>query len=186
MKKVLIITYCYPPCNAISSHRPKSFADNFPGHGLYPVVVTRHWKGDEKTWLDFQQPNLAPPRVTAGPEGTLIELPYEGKALQRFNAIKRFGLLRKAAAFLLSAAGRFQIHNDAIESFEDYLNDYLAENPVDYIYATCDPLSIAQLAYRLNKRFRIPIIVDFRDLWNNEILNSDYHPTAAQKLVDYC
>jgi len=186
MKKVLIITYCYPPCNAISSHRPKSFADNFPGHGLYPVVVTRHWKGDEKTWLDFQQPNLAPPRVTEGPEGTLIELPYEGKALQRFNAIKRFGLLRKAAAFLLSAAGRFQIHNDAIESFEDYLNDYLAENPVDYIYATCDPLSIAQLAYRLNKRFRIPIIVDFRDLWNNEILSSDYHPTASQKFVDYC
>lgn len=185
MKKVLIITYCYPPCNAISSHRPKSFADHFADHGLYPIIVTRHWTGDEKTWIDYQLPNVAPPRVTEGERATVIELPYEGKLFARFNRIKHIAPLRKLMAFYLAATGQFQIHNYAVESFEPFMKDYLAKNPVDYIFATCDPLSIAQVGYRLARKFDVPLIVDFRDLWNNEILSSDYKPTLSQKLNDF-
>lgn len=184
MKKVLIITYCYPPCNAISSHRPRSFAENFAEHGLYPIVVTRHWDGNEKTWLDFQRPNTSPPRITADEKATVIELPYEGKLFSRFNRIKGIAPLRKAAALLLTASGRFQIHNYAIESFEGYLNAYLSKNRVHYIYATCDPFSVAKLGHRLSKRFDIPLVVDFRDLWNNKLLSNEYRPSLNERVID--
>jgi len=185
MKKVLIITYCYPPCNAISSHRPKSFADNFVQYGLYPIVVTRHWKGDEKTWLDFQRPDLTSPEVTVTEDATVIQLPYSGRRQKSFDRIAKYKLLRKAVAFFLSLTGTFQIHNDAIESFEEFLNDYLDKNKVDYIFATVDPLSIGKLAYRLHKRFGIPIVVDFRDLWNNSILSSEYRPSLSGRVIDF-
>jgi glycosyltransferase involved in cell wall biosynthesis len=185
MKKVLIITYCYPPCNAISSHRPKSFADNFADHGLHPVVVTRHWAGDEKTWLDFQKPNLSPPRITKSDRSTAIELPYEGKLFERFNWIKSIGPLRTLLSLMLMISGKFQIHNYAIESFEGFLNEYLKSNPVDYIYATCDPFSIAQLGSRLSRKFGIPLVIDFRDLWNNKLLSTEYRPSLNERVIDY-
>jgi len=152
---------------------------------LYPIVVTRHWRGDEKTWLDFQRPNPSPPRITESERSTLIELPYEGKLFERFNRIKSIGPLRTLAAFLLTATGKFQIHNFAIESFDGYLNDYLEDNPVDYIYATCDPFSIAQLGSNLAKKFNIPLVVDFRDLWNNKLLSSDYRPKLNERVIDF-
>ncbi|MEP7214520.1 MAG: hypothetical protein ABI791_15700 [Acidobacteriota bacterium] len=186
MKRVLIITYCYPPANAISAYRPKSFADNFPENGLYPVIVTRHWDGTEKTWLDYEKPDLTPPKVTQNDKFTLIQLPYEAREYRRFKRIRHISVLRKGFAFLYSLLGRFQIHNNAIESYETFLFEYLRENPVDYIFATCDPINIALLGDRLSKKFNIPLVIDFRDLWNNKLLSSDYRPSLNERFINFC
>jgi hypothetical protein len=37
----------------------------------------------------------------------------------------------------------------------------------------------------LTKKFDIPLVVDFRDLWNNRLLSSEYRPTLSERAIDF-
>lgn len=186
MKKILLLTYNFPPCNAIAAHRPKSFADHFYENGLYTIVVTRHWGGSEKTWADYEKPNLDKPQIIEHQKYSVIRLPYAAKYKKLLRPFERITLLRKIVSFLLSLFGVFQVHVNTIESFHHYIYEYLKRNQVDYIFVTSDPLNIIKLGYKLSEKFRIPLIVDFRDHWNNNALNKNYRPSATQRFHDYC
>ena len=43
MKKILIISYFFPPCNLTPSQRTISWARLLHKHGYYPIVITRRW-----------------------------------------------------------------------------------------------------------------------------------------------
>ena len=43
MKKVLIISYFFPPCNLTASQRIKGWANYLSNYGYYPTIVTRNW-----------------------------------------------------------------------------------------------------------------------------------------------
>ena len=47
MKRVLIISYFFPPGNFAGSYRIKAWADQLQKFGYYPIVVTRHWAENE-------------------------------------------------------------------------------------------------------------------------------------------
>src|SRR5687768_6104456 len=83
MTTILIVSYFFPPCNIVAAQRIKSFADNFKKFGLYPVIVTRHWTGEENSTAGYESENLDPPTVTDFDTYTLIELPYAAR-LARF------------------------------------------------------------------------------------------------------
>ena len=55
-KKILIISYYYPPENSISSRRPLAFAKAFQQAGYDVTVLTRHWDADNfKSISDHNQ-----------------------------------------------------------------------------------------------------------------------------------
>src|SRR5688500_10355854 len=76
VKKILIVSYYFPPCNIVSAQRAHSFAENFRRHGLHPIIVTRHWTGDENSTAGYESGNLTPPAITEFENYTLIQLPY--------------------------------------------------------------------------------------------------------------
>ncbi|MFM7666825.1 MAG: glycosyl transferase family 1, partial [Bacteroidota bacterium] len=49
MKKVLIISYFFPPCNLTASNRIAGWKKHLPEFGIYPIIVTRNWTGSELT-----------------------------------------------------------------------------------------------------------------------------------------
>lgn len=182
MKKILIASYYFPPCSMISAQRAKSFADNFHKFGLHPVIVTRHWCGDEISAADYESENRAAPRVTEQANFTLIELPYIATLKKSYH---RALLKSRAGKMLLYTAlysiGAVNPKCDAF-SFYDFLKIYLRENPVDYIFATGFPMNTIKLGAFLAQTFDKPLIADFRDLWDNNLLAENYQPPPAVHL----
>lgn len=183
MKKILIASYFFPPCNIVAANRAQSFADNFRQHGLHPVVVTRHWKGDENSIPGYESENLKPPLVTEFENYTLIQLPFRAQ-LEKFyhRPFLKSGVGKLLLYTALYSAGTVNPKSNAFACFYDYSADYLSRNPVDYIFATGFPMNTIKLGHRLSQKFNKPFIADFRDLWDNNLLAENYRPEPANRL----
>ena len=46
MKKVVVLSYFFPPCNLTASQRSQSWANYLSLYGYKPIIITRRW--DEK------------------------------------------------------------------------------------------------------------------------------------------
>lgn len=186
MKNVLIVSYFYPPCNIVASERPKSFAENFKQHGLNTTVVTRHWDGNESgKAADFEQINTTPPKITELESYTLIQLPYFAKGRGLYRAFQRNRLLSRFISLIYTMFGNFSSQMNAEKAFYDYLRDYLKHNKVDYLMVISSPLNIVKLGHLLAEEFDFSLIVDFRDLWDNGLLATDYKPGLETKVKNF-
>ncbi len=170
----------------ISAGRAQSFADNFHKHGLYPVIVTRHWQGDEISTEGYESENLAPPLVTEQEGYTLIQLPYR----KQLDRLYHRGLMKTTAGkrllyTALYASGTVNPKCNAYACFKDHLESYLSTDPVDYIFATGFPMNTIRLGAYLSNKFNKPFIADFRDLWDNDLLSKTSVPSAAQRLQNF-
>lgn len=186
MKKILIASYYLPPCNMISAGRAQSFADNFHKHGLFPIIVTRHWQGDEISTEGYESENLAPPLVTEHEGYRLIQLPYRkqlNKPYQR--AILKTTAGKRLLYTALYASGTVNPKCNAYACFKDYLVSYLSTDPVDYILATGFPMNTIRLGAYLSNKFSKPFIADFRDLWDNDLLSKTSVPSTAKRLQNF-
>lgn len=182
MKKILIISYFFPPCNITAADRPKSFAENFKKHGLFPVVVTRHWNGDETgSSAEFARSNEKPPEITENEFYRLIRLPYfaEENVFQRIEPIRRF------ANFINTITGNFAAQENTSRAFYGFLKNYLKENPVDAVLVISSPLNVIRLGHRLSAEFDVPLIADFRDLWDNNLLSENYRPKLETRVKNF-
>jgi len=52
MKKILVISYFYPPCNLTASQRTESWAKYLHNSGFYPIIITRKWEKHVKSFDD--------------------------------------------------------------------------------------------------------------------------------------
>ncbi|HKX84257.1 MAG TPA: hypothetical protein VJL58_08560, partial [Pyrinomonadaceae bacterium] len=186
MKTILVASYYFPPCNIISAQRAQSFADNFSRHGLYPIIVTRHWEGTENSTSGYESENLKPPVVTENEKYTLIQLPYPAQLKGRVSELlirSRFGKLLLYAT--LYARGTINPKCNADKAFYPFVAEYLKKTPVDFILATVFPMNTIKLASRLSKQFGPKLIVDFRDLWDNELLSETYRPRFSARIQNF-
>ena len=52
MKKVLIISYFYPPANFVGGQRTAAWAKYLHEYGYYPIIITRHWNEGQTDLVD--------------------------------------------------------------------------------------------------------------------------------------
>lgn len=165
-KKILIISYYYPPCNDVSSNRIFEFSNSL-SNDFDINVVTRHWTGNENSWSD---------KISSSKENEILIkqqnsnlkihfLPYKGNSLlksksSKFTAIKQL------------IKGDIDIDSDVYQ-FKDYINILIENNNIDLILVSVAPLSLIKLSYEINKKYKIPYMVDFRDFENNFVLNQN-------------
>lgn len=180
MKKVLILPYFYPPFNHISSQRPKSFAENFSKQGLYPIVATRHYDDGGEVYEDSYKANTKKAEISENQTHTEIRLPYFANRHRSLQTVKNLPYAERALLAAYAAAGELHVKTGMDECAYDYLKNYLKDNKVDYILATSPPLNSIKLGYKLSKKFNTPLVVDFRDLWDNNLLNNNYRPGAGK------
>ena len=51
-KKVLILSYFFPPCNLPASQRSYGWATQLHEYGYHPIIITRNWS------LERQRENI--------------------------------------------------------------------------------------------------------------------------------
>ena len=174
--RVVIVTYNWPPRNAIGAHRPYSWAKYWSGLGRHVTVLTaRKYEIDQP--LDLVLPELDGVQV--------IEVPYwpesstapvsGGGGKQR-----RVGLLRWLKATAASRLGlRIDIRDRWIRAAAAVAARLASE--ADAVVSTYGPRSshlIASEMKRINPEIRW--VADYRDLWSQNHLSA-LSPRARAK-----
>lgn len=158
--RVVIITYDWPPRNAISVHRPYAWAKYWSALGAKITVLTAAKKSFDEP-LDLNLPNLADVEV--------IEVPYSNKnrvflALLKFVSIRRLAkhvkeILGRRAAFIIDPRSAW--YNAAKLTAKNLATQ------ADVVVSSFGPASAHLLAMEMkvaNPRLRW--VADYRDLWS--------------------
>lgn len=172
-KKVLIITYYWPPIGGAGVQRWLKFTKYFRDFGWEPIIYTPENPdfpiNDEsllkdiplgitilKTRIsepyDFYRKIMGKKKTDAVNQGFLSEK-KENKFLQSLMIWVR-------GNFFIPDARKFWIKPSV-----NYLSEYLSKNNIDAVISTGPPHSMHLIALGLKKKFNLPWIADFRDPW---------------------
>lgn len=195
MKRVLIITYYWPPSGGAGVQRWLKFAKYLPANGWQPVIYTPD--NPEAPAEDLSLGKDIPPSCEVI-KRKIIE-PYSFYRIftgrgsgEKVNAGfldegRSPGLKDKMAVWIrgnlfIPDARRFWI-NPSIR----FLKHYLRQHPVDVIVSTGPPHSMHLIARALKKSTGIPWVADFRDPWTgidfyHQLMLSNYADRRHHKL----
>lgn len=173
MKRVLIITYYWPPAGGGGVQRWVKFAAYLRSFGWEPVIYTVK-DGDypiQDSTMEkevphdlevIRQPILEPYTLYHWFQGK------SGKGVMDANFLsqgKKTGWKDKVAIWvrgnLFIPDARFLWVRPSVR----YLQEYLMKSPVDAIISTGPPHSCHLIAQKLHSGNRIPWVVDYRDPW---------------------
>ena len=186
MKRVLIITYYWPPSGGSGVQRWLKMSKYLPENGWQPVIYT-----PENGEYPITDPSL---EKDVSPEAEVIRRPI----VEPYTLYKKFLGVKKGetvkAGFIkedgkktgwkenLSVWIRGNLFiPDArcwwVKPSVRYLKTYLKDHPVDAIISTGPPHSMHLIAMKLKEELGIPWIADFRDPWTEIDYYDDLHLT---------
>lgn len=173
MKKVLIITYYWPPAGGIGVLRCLKFAKYLRNYGWEPMVYTA--ENAQYPYLDPDNETDIPPNLTVikrpilEPFNMFKALTGRKKDAPMSNPLvardKKPGALEKLAVWI---RGNFFIPDARalwIRPSVRFLTRYLKENPVDALLSDGPPHTNTMIACKLSQKLGIPWLADFQDPW---------------------
>ena len=176
MKKVLIITYYWPPSGGAGVQRWLKFVKYMRQFGWEPVVYTA--ENPEIPVVDTSLEKEIPEGITVLKipiwEPYSIYKKFIGRKKEdKINAsflseTKKAGLTEKISVwirgnFFIPDARRFWIKPSI-----KFLETYLSENKIDYVISSGPPHSMHLIALGLKRKFPLlKWLADFRDPWTN-------------------
>lgn len=179
MKKVLIITYYWPPSGGIAVHRCLKFAKYLREFGWEPIVFTAENAEypviDESNFKDIPE-GIVQLKTKIWEPYNLFKLITGKKKEERIHNVfleeeehtfaHKLGIWIRGNIFIPDAR-RFWIGPAS-----RYLIKYLQENHVDAIFTNGPPHTNHMIAYKIKRKLGIPWHADFQDPWTQV----DYFP----------
>jgi glycosyltransferase involved in cell wall biosynthesis len=150
MRKILLITFYFPPVNCSGVHRPWALARHLPKHGYEPIVITAG-----KDWYPQELGNLETDSVP----GVRTIRTRPDRALEMACSVNRYGGILRRIARILDPRGLWTM--SAVRAGSEALKKY----DVEAIISTSPPYGVALAAYRLKVATGLPWVADFQDPW---------------------
>lgn len=189
MKKVLVITYYWPPSGGAGVQRWLKFVKYFRNFGWEPIVYTPENPESPANDLTLEKDIPIGTSIIKTPiwEPYSVYKKFVGR--KKDDKIKAGFLSEKETPsftenisvwvrgnFFIPDARKYWV-KPSISSLEVYLKD----NPVDAIVSTGPPHSMHLIAMGLKQKLSIPWLADFRDPWTNIDF---YDKLKLQKFAD--
>lgn len=187
MKRVLIITYYWPPSGGSGVQRWLKMSKYLPEYGWQPVIYTT--ENAEYPIIDHSLEKDVAPNIEVIRRP--ITEPYS--AYKKFLGINKdetvkMGFIQEKeknkswkSDLSLWVRGNFFIPDARcgwVKPSVRFLKEYLNEHPVDAIISTGPPHSMHLIALKLKEALGLPWIADFRDPWTEIDYYNDLHLTA--------
>jgi glycosyltransferase involved in cell wall biosynthesis len=164
MKRVLIVSHCFPPVTNMGSHRIRRFVRHLPEFGWEPVVLTA--PGAQET-PGAEIHRVASVDLTAlwrkfkrSPSG-------DGSGRTMTTSLNRWVMIPDKYFPWIKPAARAGA----------------ALKNIDAIYSTSDPLSDHLVALRISRETGVPFVAEFRDLWLGNPYFARAHPTPLHRAL---
>lgn len=165
MKKVIILSFYFPPDNAIGGQRPYGFAKHLSDYNWKPIIITANKKN-----RDYKYDNMEVYKT----EYKDLEQKYKKNIdkkiqfdLTNSNNVKMlYNKLLKVYNYFL----RFYLYPDKAIGWNEKkiletIDKITKKEKIDYIISTGPPQYTHILAHKIYEKFNIPYVIDFRDLW---------------------
>jgi glycosyltransferase involved in cell wall biosynthesis len=174
MRKVLIITYYWPPAGGPGSQRMVKFAKYLPNFGWQPIILTV--ENGEFPYLDDSLAKDISSDVkvyrTASWEPFLF---YKKLTKRASGEALPVGLLadrKKSIAERIASWIRVNLFvPDARVGWKPFATkkalEIIRKEDIDLIFSSSPPHSLQIIAKRLKKRTGLPWVADFRDRWTD-------------------
>jgi len=191
MKKILIITYYWPPCGGPGVQRMLKFARYLPEFGYLPYVVTVDEKKASYPITDYSLLKDVPESVqvyrtdTSEPFGLYSkitnkkEIPHSGFANE-----DKPGFVQKASRFI---RGNLFLP-DARKGWNKFAlkqaRELLATEKFDGFITSSPPHSTQLLGLKIKKETGLPWIADLRDPWTDIYYYKDMMHLPIAKKID--
>ncbi len=188
VKKVLIVTYYWPPCGGIGVHRCLKFAKYLREFGWEPIIYTAD--GADYAYLDETNFKDIPKGITVLRKKIvepfrLFKLLSGRKKDDPSNPVyvrsKKVGFIDSLSIWI---RGNFFIPDAKslwIKPSVKFLSKYLSENKVDAILTDGPPHTNTVIGCKLAQKFNIPFLADFQDPWTQVDYYKMFH---ISKLAD--
>ena len=173
MKKVLIITYHWPPSGGITVLRCLKFVKYLREFGWEPVVFTA--ENPSYQFLDYTNekdipegleihkvPIFEPINLFKKLSGRKINQPLQNitsNSAKKKTLIDTLGMWVRGNFFIPDARYRW------IKPSVKYLENYLENHKIDAILTDGPPHTNTVIGLKLSKKFNIPWLADFQDPW---------------------
>ena len=185
MKRVLIITYYFPPRPAVGGLRPLGLAKYLPEFGWEAVILTARLPGRPAT--EFQVIQTDYKASLAFLKG-FLGLDSEQNLMTQIAQLKKRLHIRSeksALDFLLTAWGEVTAYPDPQKGWRAFAvragNDFLQQESVNAMVSTSSPVTSHIVAKELRDKHEIPWVADFRDLWTQ---NHYYPYSPARRAIE--
>lgn len=184
MKRVLVITYYFPPRQSIASLRLRGLAKYLPEFGWAPVVLTAALPAPPDGRFEVAETPypgdvsaLLKKRLGLRPEKSFQEQIGVPKALR--------GSRRAFTSRVLTLVEGIYAYPDEQKRWLPFAvkagDTLLREREFHALMSSSSPVTAHLIAYELKKRHRIPWVADLRDLWT---LNHYYPYGPIRKVVE--
>lgn len=168
MKKVLILSYYYPPANFVGAERIASWAKYLNESDIYPIIVTRNWNEGQLNIYDEIIENTYKIKKLGTYE--VHYLPFKQSLRDKLFSFKSTiitRMIRKILTFFDIVLSPLSIH------FSNYKNLYTksleilnSDDEVKTVIVSGMPFEAFLFGYKLKKRKPdISWIPDYRDEW---------------------
>jgi len=168
LKKVIILTYFFPPGNFAGSYRLFSWARYLHKFGFYPIIITRHWEKDQTDYAGISQKKEI--EVQKFDHYEVHSIPYNGNLRDKIKAKygNKFWFLTKFLSLVEIVFQNFFLYVVPSRNLYYYSKKLLSQNPeIKYLFASGKPYILFRFGYLLKKEFPyIRWIADYRDPWN--------------------
>ena len=173
MRKVLVITYYWPPTGGSGVQRWVKFSKYLPAEGWQPVVYTpenpERLVEDESLLEDVPEEVEVIKTPIREPYGAYRRLAGKSKDAKGagLNPINSQHKAPKQRLMLWVRSNLFvpDPRRAWVKPSVKYLKAWLAEHPVDVLVTTGPPHSMHLIGLELHRATGIPWVADFRDPW---------------------
>ena len=167
--RILILAYDFPPNLSIGGQRPWYWAKYLNEHGVYPIILTRHWDASLQSSADCVKPSASQSIQDLRQDShRIIRIPFNPGFRDRIfikHGNKKRRWIRKVLSFVMAIGEHlFPTIGDKHFLYKEARQRITALH-VDAIMATGEPFVLHTYASRLGKQFNLPVVLDYRDGW---------------------
>lgn len=176
MFKVLVIAYYFPPMGLSGVQRILKFVKYFPQNNWNPTVLT-----SAETGYFAHDPDLL---KEIDPSIRVIRV--KGNELNaKLSALGTIKIPGETTRKIINRINQFiNIPDNKVSWTKKALIEarkLLSEEQFDLIFVTAPPFSAFQLGAKLKKEFKIPLAIDYRDLWYGNQFSKYFTPYHSYK-----
>lgn len=185
LKKILIISYFFPPCNLTASERSYSWAKWLHKYGYYPVIVSRKWEEKLKSLKDVSIPSSKGVLNEKFETHEVYYLPYKGNLrdkIYRKYGEDKYSKIRQTLTFFELI---FQFFSNRVIPYRNiytFSKKLIKKEKFEHLIISGNPFNLFKFGFLLNKQFKIPWTADYRDAWSTSEIN-DHSSSIFKKII---
>jgi glycosyltransferase involved in cell wall biosynthesis len=178
MNNVLVIAYYFPPFGLSGVQRTLKFVKYLPQFGWKPTVVTvgkaAYYAKDETLLKEIEHLGIDIIRTDSLDPNTVLK---KNEVMKMPKERTRKFLSRLSDTFFIPDNKRgWKRH--ALQA----VSELLSKQKFDVVYATAPPYTSFLIATAIKAKFKVPVVIDYRDAWVDYPFK--FYPTPLHKFLN--